>query len=631
MEVITASMLDSLSDEKKREFEGILPLLVKKLITNSCKLISSIRMPDGNDIWAPGFDGLVHCDEQTTYVAAGDSVWEFGANKDPFKKVNEDYRKRTSNTLGLKREETSFYFVTPKIWSYSKTITEWEAEHTEWKQARVYDASVLCDWINSEPAVCAWLMEKLFNASVDFVTLEYAWNKFTSKTSPCFTPSLFLTDREKEICQFTACLQSSVVRIKADSYIEAVGFVLSALMKDPIYKETSIVVNNEATYRAMICTVNSKTIILNYPCNHDIDVGDRNRIILCFGKEDISIKADIELDPLPKYHYIRAFKDMGVSNAGELYSFTHGNIRALIRRIPGSTNESKPEWAQREKKDLLAPLLFLRKFSRRLTMDRQLVETLADVAFDEIEREYQDLIRMEDSPIKEVDEYYVLVNYEETWNTLQYTINSLQYVRLTTTIMALLDDAVKDGMAGETSDRSDGRSVSLQNLFTNYIYFSFDDPNSQLLKQSIQGFLDYFYKKNSSTIIMHHMSVLAEAAPDIVARFLSADIKNEDSYLFALFDSKEYDDRYTYILFCIEELTRHAESVVRACELLFRLYQKDYHYKSANSPEASLTTALCIINTSVPLTPKKIRTLTEISKKGSRPWQSIDTANSGKR
>ena len=51
MEIITAKKLDSLSTEKQREFEGLLPLLVKKLILHSCTAIDSIRMPHGEDIF----------------------------------------------------------------------------------------------------------------------------------------------------------------------------------------------------------------------------------------------------------------------------------------------------------------------------------------------------------------------------------------------------------------------------------------------------------------------------------------------------------------------------------------------------------------------------------------------------
>lgn len=254
MEIITAKKLDSLSTEKQREFEGLLPLLVKKLILHSCTAIDSIRMPHGEDIWTPGFDGFVHCAEQTTYVASGNSVWEFGTNKDSLKKVNEDYDKRTLNSQGITKEETSFYFVSPKIWAFSTAKNEWENEHTDWKQVKIYDASVLCDWINSQPAVCAWLMETVFREEIEFSTFEHAWDRFSHKTSPCLSQLLFLGDRDEEVSHYMECLHSpsAVIRVKAASYFEATGFVLCAMMQDPIYKETCIVINNSSTYRTIM-------------------------------------------------------------------------------------------------------------------------------------------------------------------------------------------------------------------------------------------------------------------------------------------------------------------------------------------------------------------------------------------
>ena len=169
-DIITPNLLHTLSKEKQKEFEGILPLLVKKLIINSCGSISSIRMPHGNDIWAPGFDGVICCEKQSTYVPVGFSVWEFGTNEDSLGKLNDDYKKRTKNSLGIEKEQSYFIFVTPKVWAYNrqKTIIEWEREHTDWKQVKVYDASILCDWINNEPAVCAWLIEEFFNEPIFF-------------------------------------------------------------------------------------------------------------------------------------------------------------------------------------------------------------------------------------------------------------------------------------------------------------------------------------------------------------------------------------------------------------------------------------------------------------------------------
>ena len=90
LEIITAKKLQSLSVEYQRQFEGLLPELVKRLIMNSCESIDSIRIPNGEDIWAPGFDGIVYCSEQNEYINSGNSVWEFGTSNNSLKKINED-------------------------------------------------------------------------------------------------------------------------------------------------------------------------------------------------------------------------------------------------------------------------------------------------------------------------------------------------------------------------------------------------------------------------------------------------------------------------------------------------------------------------------------------------------------
>ena len=104
LEIITASMLDTLSCENKRKFEGMLPLIVKKLILNSCTTVESIRIPHGDDIWAPSFDGVVTCSEGSTYVPEGTSVWEFGTNKHTLEK------EKSGNILLCKVQRYLLYF-----------------------------------------------------------------------------------------------------------------------------------------------------------------------------------------------------------------------------------------------------------------------------------------------------------------------------------------------------------------------------------------------------------------------------------------------------------------------------------------------------------------------------------------
>ena len=189
MAFVTSEMLQQFVENEKRKSEGLLPELIKRLILSSCSNINNIRIPGVDDIWAPGFDGVVDCQEKTTYVSDGMSVWEFGTNNNSLKKINEDYQKRTDNPLGVDKAVTSFYLVTPYIWAYDNQgmpRSKWEADHKDdWKEVHVYDASVLCDWIDSEPAVCAWLFFIFVeNQHLSFNSVSDAWRIFSNQTTP---------------------------------------------------------------------------------------------------------------------------------------------------------------------------------------------------------------------------------------------------------------------------------------------------------------------------------------------------------------------------------------------------------------------------------------------------------------
>ena len=606
MEIITARKLQTLNTENQRLFEELLPELVKKLIINSCET-DELCIPHGGDIWAPGFDGLIQNSKKTDYVDEGYSVWEFGTNANVLQKINEDYDKRTRDSLGVEKKETVFYLIVPRIWTYKTPITKWENSHNDWKKTKVYEASRLCDWINSEPAVAAWLLEKYYNQPANFHTTANAWTLFSQKTNPPMAESLFLADRKEKLDSFYNLLQSDIIRVKAETFVEAQGFVLAALLKRTSLAEKSIVVNDENTFRLVNSFVKNKLIMLNYPCGHDLTTTNGNHFVVCYNKEDTGIHDCVLLEPLTKYHYIRAFRDMGISDrdAHDLYAFSHGNLRAMTRRIPGAISDKKPEWATTPDIDSLSPLLFMRKINRTAALDRKLVELLTRNTFDVVEEKFQELIRLEDSPIKVVENYYILVNYEETWDTLGYKINGKQYAQLTETIFHVLDSIEQTGIFEGYTPSPYGRLSVFHTLLENYIYFSLDNPESEELPRMAQKVLEYTYKPLASILCIQNLSLLAEVSPQTVIDFLMSDMRSDSSIVCSLFDNRENDDSYLNILFALDELTHHPESVVKACRMLFQLCQKDYTFKTSNSPEESLINALCFINTSVALSIEK--------------------------
>lgn len=347
MKPLTTSLLESIVANNKNKSKGMLPELGKRLILSSVDKISSIRIPSKDDVWAPGFDGIVECDEETDHICSGKSVWEFGTNNDSLSKINADYAKRNADPLGVDKATTVFYLVVPKIWSYSQSISEWENEHRgEWAKVHIIDASELCDWINSIPSVCCWLFENYYNQEMlTFTSVSKAWEQFSKKTMPQLSKELFLLGREMETELLNARSGNPITRVQSSSHVDAIGFVIASVMLHKERKETFIVVEDEVTFRQLNRIVKNQIFIFTFHYDGDVCLERNNSVILCFSDVDISIKPDIRLNKISKKDYENALKIMGLTeiDVSRLSKFTDRNITILLRKIPGNVNITKPQ------------------------------------------------------------------------------------------------------------------------------------------------------------------------------------------------------------------------------------------------------------------------------------------------
>ncbi|MCR5694155.1 MAG: hypothetical protein K6G89_04195 [Clostridia bacterium] len=599
MDILTGTTFEHMVDENKRLFEGLLSELVKRLILHSCSGINQIRIPGKDDVWAPGFDGFVQNSVSTKYVCEGTSVWECGTNRKPLKKINDDYDKRTTNSLGVDKTNTEFYLVVPYVWAFNnqgESITEWESEHkSDWKNVHVFDATVLADWINAEPAACAWLLEQVGREKeIDFSTVKYAWERFSSKTSPVLSNSLFLYSRENEVSNFWNSIENQVIRVKADSTIDSYGFCLSALLKKEELVNSIIVVNNQSTYKALSKYCKEKIFLLNF--RPDCDAIPGNRVIICYNKEDKAVKTDIELLPLARACFENALKDMGLPD-NEVYTFyrkTHGNLLSLIRKIPGSVPGNAPKWASQDRIELLTPLLFLRSFDTTNEYDRNLIVFLANESYERIIDRYNTWIGLEDAPVKRIDSHWILIDFEEAWEVLNISVRSPSYDRL---LLAIETIVAVNNVPSKKSDLkiADYRSKRyLRNLFLDLVYFSNTDE-AKVVSNFVQSFLK---QHPSSSLVLEHLSLLAEAAPSVVMSFLENQENQPGGIVDQYFSTNSYSHDYCNLLFALDEMVLHEETRVRACDFLYRLCKKTQSTKFAlsNSPRESLLIALCLWN-----------------------------------
>ena len=109
-ELVTAKDLDLWARDLTSHFEP--SVLVRRLILATAS-IAQIDLGAREDVFLPGWDGVVEARGGTPYVPDGASRWEIGVKRTGLQaKAQSDYDKRTANPLGADPAKTTFVFTT---------------------------------------------------------------------------------------------------------------------------------------------------------------------------------------------------------------------------------------------------------------------------------------------------------------------------------------------------------------------------------------------------------------------------------------------------------------------------------------------------------------------------------------
>jgi hypothetical protein len=180
----------------------------------------------------PGYDGIVSSPVQTPLVPQGRSVWEFGTDAKILPKANKDYKKRTTNSLGIDRSATTFVFVTPRRWPGAQEWAEEKSALGDWKAVVVRTSADLYAALETTPRTHIWFSEQLGIRSNGVSTLEHWWNQFTSGTQGLLTPELLVAGRADQAAQLLRRFvdeDSAHVWIKAPSTDDVLAFVAAVI------------------------------------------------------------------------------------------------------------------------------------------------------------------------------------------------------------------------------------------------------------------------------------------------------------------------------------------------------------------------------------------------------------------
>jgi len=231
---ITAALIVQWVNANAREAQGMLPVLVRKLISATSKT-TALRMPGADSVSQPGWDGLVSATEGGAWVPVGDSCWELGCDARVADKARKDFEKRLAATPRETATRSAYLFVTPRKWAL-KTKKAWLTNSISrgyWREVRVYDADDLEAWIEAAPGVALWFGELIGIAGAGCESVERSWQRWSTQTRLALTAKALFRGRELERLALQSALasKSPIIHIRADSCEEAVAFACAHLLQ----------------------------------------------------------------------------------------------------------------------------------------------------------------------------------------------------------------------------------------------------------------------------------------------------------------------------------------------------------------------------------------------------------------
>lgn len=443
--IVQASDLDRYAPT--RESQAVVPELVYWLVKQSCPNLKACRIPYGDSVNQPGWDGLVETDDGFfEFVPAGKSYWEIGTGADPQTKATDDFRKRTDEIDKEERTESSFVFVTPRSsasggWNEPEQ-TKWleRRKDTGWKSVRIIDGVKLSDWLREYPAVGKWMAKKI-NLTANLGGLTTAsehWDELVSECAseePPFPPKLFTVGRAGA-CEALQALfegKTQVLMLFAESPQDVADFVsafLAGLASDTAQTHSNrcLYINDEQAWRSIVETRSPHVLVADPRLGLETEEGAPLQTIarrrghavvvpLC-GAWSGNSPEILKLRSPSQSQIESVLKEAGYTDvrAGELARVGGDRISALRRHLRGYG--TLPPYATWDNATLIAHAGLVGKWDGSCPGDRSALEMLLGKGYGEwIEILRPDTLRS-DSPLIQNNEKWRFVARGEAWNFL---------------------------------------------------------------------------------------------------------------------------------------------------------------------------------------------------------------------
>jgi hypothetical protein len=441
--LVLASHTDIARWGATRGAQDRVPELLRRLVYATTEAPTLVDFPSGDAVQLGGWDGVVELSEDHATIPKGLSGWEIGSSVKTKGKADGDYDDRTASPPPTSRgpvipSETTFVFVTPRVWGAKKKWVESKRAENVWKDVRVLDAIDIEAWLQQAPATHVWLSRLMGLVPAGAEDIETSWTDWVEGITTRATPVLLLGGRTGEAAEIVKWLIEAgrgSLTVSAESTDDAVGVIAAAIMsrtadeRAPILART-VVVSTPDAFTQLAGSSDPLILIPTYVAGAEIQRATRggHQVVIPSGPLPASVAGSARV-VMPRVHrrdVENALLAVGVpeDRARELAGVARRSMLTLRRRLATNPSLQLPLWAAPSVGPSLVPMLLLGQFDERRDADLQALSGLAPGGLTVIRESLLRWSQEVDPPVRRVGNIWYLVSKVDAWSLLSRYVSS---------------------------------------------------------------------------------------------------------------------------------------------------------------------------------------------------------------
>jgi hypothetical protein len=596
------------------------PRLVRRLVYATANGLKQVDFPADEAIRLAGWDGKVLTEKGTPFVPEGFSAWELGTSQDPKSKANEDYEKRTADSVGVLRLEATFVFATPRHWPGKAAWATEKCAEGKWKDVAVVDAEDFSQWLESAPGVAAWFGPLAGCVPGDVRSLEESCSEYCASTNPPLDLSCLLLGRDAERTRLLDLLRGppSGIDISATTAMEAMTFIgacidsLPEVERDSLWAKTICVETPKslrtlaASDRPLVLVVSDQAIaISNAATLHHIVRPHR-------GLAGTSSNS-LELGSQPIRSLVDYFAGKGLDR-NEAYQLCHEAAGHLerIRRPLLAVPPPRPEWSHAPTSVVVAAICLIGAWDESNDADRSIVSNTSAVSYEDFVRAITPFQTGPEPLVNRAGTVWKIHSRETAWKHLEGSLTARQLETFLESVEAvLLDDDPRFEL--EPSERWMANAHGKKRLHSAQIR---EGLVGGLVHAAVLGkdaaacykgyrpqswvdgtcrrLFEHRQEPNFWRRLRDELRELAEASPDEFLTAIDADLAGESPQVCDLFEDEGDNGAclHSDLLWALEILAWAPEHVGRVALTLAALSERDPGGRWSNRPHNTLVQML---------------------------------------